>query len=44
MTAVGPSRDFARAQQFGRFEARANVKWQVGPLRLVALDPVLTLV
>jgi hypothetical protein len=35
----GPSRDFAAAQQLGRFWKKADVKWQAGSARLVESDP-----
>jgi hypothetical protein len=39
MPANGPSRHFVCAQQSGRFQVKADIKWQVGPAASVANDP-----
>jgi hypothetical protein len=44
MSLVGPSRHFAAAQQLGRFQVKADNKWQAGPAGSVANDPTETLV
>jgi hypothetical protein len=42
MSAIGPSRYFARAQQLDRFRREADIGWQAGPAGKVANDPKLT--
>jgi hypothetical protein len=42
MTASGPSRHFAAAQQFGRFLSEADIRWHAGLAGSVANDPFRT--
>jgi len=36
---IGPSRHVVCAQQSGRFQVKADIKWQAGPAASVANDP-----
>jgi hypothetical protein len=39
MSAIGPSRHFAAAQQLGRFWREADINWQARSAGSVANDP-----
>ena len=39
MSAFGPSRHFAAAQQLGRFGREADIKWQARSVGSIANDP-----
>jgi hypothetical protein len=38
----GPSRNFAAKQRFGRFQVKADIRWQAGPADSIENDPQLT--